>query len=128
MRPIEVEDGLRLRFPGRNEDFDQGVEAGIAAVLMTVIGGEFTRPVATDNLEQLRTLAERLGYHILIGNSGAELTDVIFKTGRSRPKLTLVHSAAARALPAPAAPAGPGKSTHRSAPTLVRRIEEAAVS
>lgn len=127
MRQIEIEEGLRVRFPARGEEFDQGVEIGIAAVLMTAIGGEFSRTASTESVPQLRSLAERLGYHLELSPAGDGLTAILFKTGRSRPKLALVHSAPATAGLA-VAPRETGRSAHRSAPTLVRRIDEAVVS
>lgn len=128
MRQIEIEEGLRVRFPGRGEEFDQGVEIGIAAVLMTAIGGEFSRNVAPESVTQLRSLAERLGYHLVLTPAGDGLTEVLFKTGRSRPKLALVHSVSAPAASLEPGQRWTGRSAHGSAPTLVRRIDEAVVS
>src|SRR3954466_11222284 len=53
MRHIHLDDGLRLRFPGRSEDFDQGVEIGMIAVLMDQGLGEFSRWIARSNLSQV---------------------------------------------------------------------------
>ena len=36
MRDIHLDEGLRLRFPKRNEEFNQGVEIGMVAVLGSI--------------------------------------------------------------------------------------------
>jgi len=93
MRHIHLTDGLRLRFPGRDEEFDQGVEIGMLAVLMDLGTREFTRWISSDNLEQARALAKQLGYHVVEGTSDTEWTELVFRTGSARPQLRLVHSA-----------------------------------
>jgi hypothetical protein len=93
MRHIHVADGLRLRFPGRTEEFDQGVEIGMLAVLMDLGDREFSRWISTANLEQARALARQLGYSVVEGHTDAEWTELVFRFGTARPKLKLVHSA-----------------------------------
>jgi hypothetical protein len=93
MRHIHLADGLRLRFPGRDEEFDQGVEIGMLAVLMDTGTQEFRRWISTANLEQARALAKHLGYHVVEGNSDQEWSEVVFRFGPARPQLKLVHSA-----------------------------------
>jgi riboflavin synthase alpha subunit len=92
MREIHVEDGLCLRFPGRDEDFNEGVEIGIVAVLMGAGESGFTRCLATANLEQARSVAEKMGYHLVTGRCDGLSTLVTFRAGPPRPKLALVHS------------------------------------
>ena len=92
MRHINLTDGLRLRFPGRNEEFDQGVEIGMLAVLMDLGTREFTRWISTDNLDQARALAKQLGYHVVEGSADAEWIELVFRSGSARPQLRLVHS------------------------------------
>jgi len=94
VRRIHVENGLSLRFPHRDEEFDEGVEIGILAVLMSSGARGFTHWVSTANVEQVRALAEGMGYRLTEGEVDESLTEVIFRTGRARPKLTLVHSRA----------------------------------
>ncbi len=93
MRQIEIEDGLRIRFPGRDEEFDQGVEIGMLALLMDMGEREFTRWISNANLDQARALAKQLGYHVVEGNGDSEWTELVFRFGPARPKLKLVHSA-----------------------------------
>jgi hypothetical protein len=93
MRQIHLTDGTRVRFPGRTEEFDQGVEIGILAVLMDFGTPEITRPIASTNLEQARALADKLGYRLLEGVSADGLTTVILRRAQTRPALKLVHSA-----------------------------------
>jgi hypothetical protein len=94
MRHIHLADGLRLRFPGRSEEFDQGVEIGMLAVLMDLGDREFRRWISSANLAQARALAKQLGYHVVEGASDDEWTELVFRYGPARPKLQLVHSRA----------------------------------
>ena len=93
MRHIHLADGLRLRFPGRNEDFDQGVEIGMLAVLMDLGTREFSRWISSENLDQARALARQLGYHVVEGGADGAWVEVVFRTGVARPQLRLAHSA-----------------------------------
>src|SRR3712207_4563291 len=67
VRRIHVENGLSLRFPHRDEEFDEGVEIGILAVLMSSGARGFTHWVSTANVEQVRALAEGMGYRLTEG-------------------------------------------------------------
>ena len=92
MRYIQLADGLRMRFPGRDEEFDLGVEIGIVAALMQMEIREFSRALAPDNIDQARALAEKMGYRVVEGDSRDDGVEIMFQTGSVRPKLTLVHS------------------------------------
>jgi hypothetical protein len=94
MRHIHLDDGLRLRFPGRSEDFDQGVEIGMIAVLMDQGFPEFSRWIAKSNLSQVQSIAKQMGYRIEEGGGDEEWVDVTFLHGtvKAKPKLRLVHS------------------------------------
>jgi hypothetical protein len=95
MRHIHLDDGLRLRFPGRSEDFDQGVEIGMVAVLMDQGIPEFSRWISRSNLSQIEAIAKQMSYRIEHGGSNEDWVDVTFlhSTAKSKPKLRLVHSA-----------------------------------
>lgn len=93
MRHIHLADGLRLRFPGRSEDFDQGVEIGMLALLMEMGEREFRRWISTANLDQARALANQFGYHVAESNRDGEWTELVVRFGRARPQLKLAHSA-----------------------------------
>ena len=93
MRQIHLTEGTRVRFPGRTEEFDQGVEIGILAVLMDFGTPEITRTISASNLEQARALADKLGYRLLEGVAADGLTTVILRRAQVRPVLKLVHSA-----------------------------------
>ena len=64
MRSVHVADGLKLRFPGRGEEFAEGAEIGVLAALMSLPLQEFSRPVSTKNIDQVRCLAAKLGFAI----------------------------------------------------------------
>ena len=95
MRHIHLDDCLRLRFPARSEDFDQGVEIGMIAVLMDQGIREFSRWISRGNLGQVEAIAKQMGYHTVEGNGDAEWVDLTFRHGvaKAQPKLRLVHSA-----------------------------------
>ncbi|MGH1575092.1 hypothetical protein ACRAWG_36200 [Methylobacterium sp. P31] len=90
MRHIQVEDGLRLRFPRRGDEFAEGVEIGLLLGRMAAVQREFTAHLASSTLEQARILAERMGYRVHIVSDDAVTAEVIFLTGSRRPKLTLI--------------------------------------
>ena len=92
MRHIHVEDGLSLRFPGRDEEFNEGVEIGIVAARMSTGQSCFTARVSLANIEQASSLAEKMGYRLILGPTQDTSAQVIFRTGPARPRLTLVHS------------------------------------
>jgi hypothetical protein len=92
MRHIHLDEGLRLRFPGRSEEFDQGVEIGMLAVLMDQGGIEFTRWISRANLDQARALAKQLGYHTVEGNGDRDWVNLTFRQSQAKPALRLVHS------------------------------------
>jgi hypothetical protein len=95
MRHIHLDDGLRLRFPARSEDFDQGVEIGMVAVLMDQGMREFSRWISRGNLGQIEAIAKQMGYHTVEGSGDEEWVDLTFRHGlaKSKPSLRLVHSA-----------------------------------
>ena len=93
MRRIHVEDGLALRFPGRGEEFNEGVEIGILTALMNLGLKGFTHRISTENIEQARAIAEKLGYRLIAGAEHGGQTDVVLRRARARPALKLVHSA-----------------------------------
>jgi hypothetical protein len=93
MRHIHLDDGIRLRFPSRSEDFDQGVEIGMLAALMDLKTPDFTRLISRANVDQIRSLADKFGYRILEGDGDDGWVEIAFTYGAIRPKLRLVHTA-----------------------------------
>ena len=93
MRHIHLADGMRLRFPGRTEEFDLGVEIGVLAILMDSGLREIERVISTANLEQARALAEKMGYRLTEGMRDDDEVSVVLRFGQARPALKLVHSA-----------------------------------
>jgi hypothetical protein len=93
MRHIQVEDGLRLRFPGRDETFNEGVEIGLILAQMASGQSEITARIAATTLAQARTLATQMKYRVHVVREDEGGAEVMFLTGSRRPVLTLVHSA-----------------------------------
>jgi len=86
---------LRLRFPGRSEDFDQGVEIGMIAVLMDQGFPEFSRWIARSNLSQVQAIAKQMRYRIEENGGDEEWVEItfVYGTAKAKPTLRLVHSA-----------------------------------
>jgi len=94
MHHIHLAEGMRLRFPARSVDFDQGVEIGIVAALMSQDLTEFTRRISRDNLGQVRALVEQFGYRLVEGAEDGDFVEINFLSRAARPRLRLVHSGA----------------------------------
>lgn len=92
MRTIYLEDDLRLRFPGRDDEFAEGFEVGMIAMLMSLGQAEISRRLSEESLEQAEVLALKLGYHLAERHQLDNGVEVTFRLGRARPKLRLVHS------------------------------------
>jgi hypothetical protein len=90
MRPIIVQDGLTITFPGRGKEFDEGVEVGIAAGLMA-LGQNFTMWLSETSIEQSEELARHMGFKIVFGHRQPGLSLVAFRLA-SHANLTLVKS------------------------------------
>jgi len=69
MRKVIIEDGLTVRFPTRDESFADGVELGMLATLMSFNLASFSRTIATTNVDQARSLAQKLGYPSVIAEA-----------------------------------------------------------
>ena len=89
MRQIYVEDGLTVRFPGRDEEFNQGVEMGIAIALMAA-RQSFTTWLSNTTIDQARELAGKMNFHLVSLQARASTTQVAFRIGRPRPHLRVL--------------------------------------
>ncbi|MDB5545254.1 MAG: hypothetical protein JWO64_2403 [Hyphomicrobiales bacterium] len=90
MRFIELDEGLRLRFPGQSEDFSAGFEMGALAAFLSFGLRECTRAISTDDLDQARDIAESLHYRMIPGARHDDGVTVRFVQGGARPALRLV--------------------------------------
>ena len=90
MRHIHVVPGLRLRFAGRDETFNEGVEIGLIAAQLASGIAEFTMTLAAGALDQARVLATNMGYRLHVTTMDDGAVEVMFLTGSRRPKLQLV--------------------------------------
>ena len=100
MRQIHVVPGLRLRFAGRDDVFNEGVEIGLLAVKLASGIAEFTMSLASGTIEQARALAMSMGYRLHVVATDEDVVEVMFLTGSRRPKLQLVHGGALARRPA----------------------------
>lgn len=65
MRKIEILEDVRLRFKGRGDEFDIGLEVGAASVLMAQGQQLIQRELSVPAVEQLRPIAERFRYALV---------------------------------------------------------------
>ena len=92
MRKIEVADDLKVRFPARSAEFDDGFGVGVLAALMSLRGLEYTRSISPGIIDQCTELAGKLGYYLAERDEAGETARVTFRSRRSRPKLRIVSS------------------------------------
>ena len=93
MWKINIQDDLRIRFPARDKVFAEGVEIGMLATLMSLGWKEFGRTISKVNLDQARSLGEKLGYHLAAVEDDAEdstFLRITFRDRKQRAKLKLV--------------------------------------
>ncbi len=90
MRKIEIVDDLRLRFPGRDSEFDIGVEVGAVSVLMAQATPVIERLLSVDAVEQLRPIAESLCYVLIATEAEAGLMNITLSPRSRRPMLRVV--------------------------------------
>lgn len=90
MRKIEIIDQVKLRFPGRTEEFDIGLEVGAVSVLLAQGVGLIERQLSHEATEQLRPLAERFGYTLIAVEESAAVMTVTIAHKSRRPMLRVV--------------------------------------
>jgi hypothetical protein len=92
MRAIQIDEGLTIRFPHRCAEFDEGVEIGVLAASLGAGCLRVACRISSGAVEQARSLAERMGYHLADQTTEGAWTSLEFRFGRARPALRLVHS------------------------------------
>lgn len=95
MAVVEVEDGLTVRFPGRNTSFREGVEIGLLLADLAAGLPEIERRVGAGALDQARQLAGAFGYRLAAGEEADGTVPVVCAKGRERPRLTVIPGGAA---------------------------------
>jgi hypothetical protein len=92
MRKIEIVDDVRLRFPGRDAEFDLGVEVGAVSVLMAQGHAVIERELSEAGVEQLRPIADRFNYAIIATGTVPGMLQVAFAPKSRRPRLRIVSA------------------------------------
>ena len=90
MRHIHLSDDLRIRFPGRDENFAEGAEIGMLAAFMSLDLPQFGARIAPSSLEQARALAPKLGYCLVVEGEDAACLSVTLRKAQVRPTLRVV--------------------------------------
>lgn len=91
MRKIEILDDVRLRFPGRDAEFDLGLEVGAVSVLMALREPLIQRRLSCAAVEQLRPVAEGFQYALVATEAGEGSMDVSLMHWSRRPLLRVVR-------------------------------------
>lgn len=90
MRKIQIIEDVRVRFPGRDKEFDLGVEVGAVSVLLAQGYPVVEREISVEALDQVRPIADRFGYTLTSYEVSDGLTRVRFDRYRRRPQLRVV--------------------------------------
>jgi hypothetical protein len=90
MRKIEIFDDVRLRFPGRDADFDLGVEIGAVSVLMAQGQALIQRDLSDAAVEQLRPIADSFNYALVATGAASGMSRVSLSPKSRRPLLRIV--------------------------------------
>lgn len=91
MTEVEVEDGLTVRFPGRESEFVEGVEIGLLLAELATGSVDVTRRIRSSNALQARELASSFGYRtVTVGDDDARVLEMHFTKRRVRPRLMVV--------------------------------------
>jgi hypothetical protein len=91
VRKIEIEQDLRVRFPGRGPEFDDGVEVGIIAAHLALGVRRVERQVSASVLAQLESLARAMSYRVVVTGTAGEALDVAIERVDARPALRIVR-------------------------------------
>jgi hypothetical protein len=91
MRQIEVIEGLRLRFPHRDSEFDDGLEIGLLLAAMARGDRRVARRMPGHLLEQVRKVAEACGYRLSASELAGDLVDIVLLAPGQRPRLAVVR-------------------------------------
>ncbi|TDK32234.1 hypothetical protein E2F50_18105 [Rhizobium deserti] len=90
MRKIEILEDVRLRFPGRDAEFDLGLEVGAVSVLMAQGIPLIQRELSHEAAEQLRPIAQSLRYTLVSTDAPSGMLAVTITHKSRRPMLRVV--------------------------------------
>jgi hypothetical protein len=90
MTIVDVEDGLKVRFPYRDGEFAEGVEIGLLLAELAAGVPQVSREIGEGSVPQAVSLAEGFGYRCLTVASGRGRAEVRCMRRGLRPKLVVV--------------------------------------
>ena len=91
MRQIYVDEEIRIRFPQRGTEFDDGVEIGILVLMMTQGETVIERWVSSSCFPQVQALAPQFSYRVTAGGESPDGKVLLTLTSsRVRPRLRIV--------------------------------------
>ncbi len=91
MRRIEIEPELRVRFPGRCSDFDEGFEVGLVAAQMGTGARSIERVVGASVVPQLTALARAMSYRLVVQPMDGDTVLISAEPTEARPMLRVVR-------------------------------------
>lgn len=90
MRKIEILADVKLRFPGRDTEFDVGIEVGAVSVLIAQGVPLIQRQLSRDATDQLRPIAEQFRYTMVATEADEGEMDVSLSNRARKPLLRVV--------------------------------------
>lgn len=90
MRKIEILEDVRLRFPGRDAEFDVGVEVGAVSVLLAQGHLLIQREMSDAAVDQLRPIAEKFDYALVTSKAAPGMSHLSLSPKSRRPRLRIV--------------------------------------
>jgi hypothetical protein len=90
MRKIEILADVKLRFPGRDAEFDVGIEVGAVSVLIAQGVPLIQRHLSRDATDQLRPIAEQFRYTMVVTETEEGQMNVSLSNRPRRPLLRVV--------------------------------------
>jgi len=92
MIPVEVVQGLKVRFPTRSDDFRAGLEIGLLLAELACEPARISRAIAAANLPQVRIVLQGFGYRIIETRADGDMVEIecAGPHARIRPRLRVV--------------------------------------
>ena len=89
-RTIHLAEDCTLLFAGRSTEFADGVEIGILSAQMDHGISRLVRLIHSGNVEQLRSVAQKLGYRLILGATDGDHVHAHLQATKNAPTLRVV--------------------------------------
>ena len=92
MRPIEIEEGVSIRFLSRSDDFSDGFEAGLVAAALATLPHRHDAVIAAGSVPAIAKLARCYGYRLAMGPEENGMARLSLIRADIRPRFHVVAS------------------------------------